>query len=371
MLRRIRIDNFKCLVDFDLSFDSINLFIGNNGAGKSTVFDVLRRLQTFILGYSKVSGVFPNYSCTRWQNISTQFFELYIEGNDGKYIYSLWIEHNSQQSYIRQEKIFFDNQPLIDFNMGKVEVFDDSHKSIFNYVFDSSQSILPLLSPSDNNRKLTWFKKRIERFINVKIAPNQMYGLSEQPQTFLSPFMENYSSWYRYISQDQGKIVELMNCLKEILDGFISFKFDSFSENRLVLTLRFVKEQNENNIITYTFDEISDGEKVLIGLYTLLYCTKSEDYTLCIDEPENFLALPEIQPWLVSLFDFCNEGKIQAVLISHHPELINYLASYSGYWFERNGNAPTKVRKILDTDIDETGLPISELVARGWLYEPA
>ena len=95
---------------------------------------------------------------------------------------------------------------------------------------------------------------------------------------------------------------------------------------------------------------------------------KSEDYTLCIDEPENFLALPEIQPWLRQLYDCCDEGKLQALLISHHPECINYLlASPIGYWFERQSNAPVRVRKISSEEADDSGLKISELIARGWL----
>jgi hypothetical protein len=107
-------------------------------------------------------------------------------------------------------------------------------------------------------------------------------------------------------------------------------------------------------------------------LYTLIYCTQSEDYTLCIDEPENFLALPEIQPWLLQLYDSCDEGKLQTLLISHHPVLINYLlASPIGYWFERQSNTPVRVKKISNKEADNSGLAISELIERGWLYDPA
>ena len=106
---------------------------------------------------------------------------------------------------------------------------------------------------------------------------------------------------------------------------------------------------------------------MLIALYTLIYATRSGKYTLCIDEPENFLALPEIQPWLTTLYDFCSAGEVQALLISHHPELIDYLASSAGYWFEYQSNAPVRVKRIADNG--EKGLSLSELVARGWLYD--
>ncbi|NEP45503.1 MAG: AAA family ATPase, partial [Okeania sp. SIO2H7] len=58
MLKRIYIDNFRCLVNFELAVGSINLFLGDNGAGKSRVFDVLRKIQAFIRGDGKVDDIF-------------------------------------------------------------------------------------------------------------------------------------------------------------------------------------------------------------------------------------------------------------------------------------------------------------------------
>lgn len=105
----------------------------------------------------------------------------------------------------------------------------------------------------------------------------------------------------------------------------------------------------------------------MIALYTLLYCVLDENYTLCLDEPENFLALPKIQPWLDKLYDQCHDHHAQALLISHHPKLINYLASDAGYWFSRKNNGPVRTQRV--TDEDDTGLSVAELVARGWIYD--
>ncbi|TAF11355.1 MAG: ATP-binding protein [Nostocales cyanobacterium] len=368
MLKRIYIDNFQCLVNFELTFDSINLFLGGNGVGKSTVFDVLWRLQFFILGFSKVEGVFQGFTRTRWQTSLIQQFQIEIEGNGGTYKYELSIEHNQEQSYIRRENLSFNNQILLNFEMGEVQTFNDDYITGPKYPFDWSQSILPFFLPKQDNQKLIWFKRRMERFIIVKINPSIMSPFSEQEQMLLNPSMDNYVSWYRYISQDQGKVAELIQGLKQILNGFVSFKFEHYGDKSTFLKLRFANDSDRKNIIEYGFSELSDGQRILIALYTLIYCTESEDYTLCIDEPENFLALPEIQPWLRQLYNFCDEGKLQSLLISHHPECINYLlASPIGYWFERQSNAPVRVRKISNEEADDAGLQISELIARGWL----
>jgi len=71
---------------------------------------------------------------------------------------------------------------------------------------------------------------------------------------------------------------------------------------------------------------------------------------------------------MVDLYDLCSEGQVQALLISHHPESIdNLLASPIGYWFERQNNLATRVKQIRAED--DGGLPISDLIARGWLHE--
>ncbi len=104
----------------------------------------------------------------------------------------------------------------------------------------------------------------------------------------------------------------------------------------------------------------------LIALYALVTCAIDGDNTLCLDHPESCLALPEIQPWLLRLADATEEGRCQAIIATHHPDIINLLAAHSGYWLERQSGGPTRVRKIGEQD--PAGLPLSELIARGWLH---
>jgi AAA15 family ATPase/GTPase len=368
MLKRIYIDNFRCLVNFELTVDSINLFLGENGSGKSTVFDVLHRIRAFATIGSKAGEMFSASDCTRWQTSNIQSFELEIEGNEGVYKYELAIEHDmkSLKATVRYERLWFDSQPLLKFELGKVEIYDDKHSKVSEHVFEQSQSIMPILS-ADSTLKLGWFRWHLGRFIIVQINPRGMSGVSDQEHTHPNPTMDNYFSWYRCLSQDQSKIFALANVLKEVLPGFTNFKFDKAGEQRSILKCLFMKEGVTQSSFEYSFLELSDGQRMLIALYTLICCIQSEDYTVCIDEPENFLALPEIQPWLMQLYDLCAEKKLQALLISHHPELIDILAVSNGYWFERQTNAPVRVKPIKDEH--NTGLRISELIARGWLYD--
>ncbi len=395
MLKRLYVDNFRCLVDFELNFDSINLFLGDNGAGKSTVFDVLGKLQEFITDENaNLDLLFRLSDCTRWQDKEYQKFELEIMGNNGIYKYKLDIQkikvveidfdtmiNDPLIDYIiESEHLWFNKELLLSVSQKSVETYSDSgtknHSSRYHY----SQSILPLLKPDYDNKKIIWFRERIKRVAILKITPNAILRHSSQKNTFLDKTMENFVSWYRYIFADnQDKLNQLTESLQDILDGFVSFKLESISEKAVILKLIFKTEESEQNI-EYSFEELSDGQKVLVVLYSLFYGLESQDYTLCIDEPENFLALPEIQPWLFQLYDLCSEGKLQALLISHHPELIDYLlASPVGYWFKRESNSSVQVTPIDNNFLqpvinniqkdNKSGLKMSELIARGWLDE--
>ena len=83
-----------------------------------------------------------------------------------------------------------------------------------------------------------------------------------------------------------------------------------------------------------------------------------------LDEPDNFVSLREIQPWLASLQENVGSAFSQAVIISHHPEIINHFGSTCGRWLSRSEEGPTRVKENLP--LDDQGVSLSELVARGW-----
>ena len=182
MLKRIYIDNFRCLVNFELAVDSINLFLGANGAGKSTVFEVLQKIQAFVSGDSKVEGIFKSADLTRWQTSQIQRFELEIIGNGGSYKYELGIGHERDKCRVEYERLWYDNQPLLKFELGEVQLYRDNHSEGPQYSFEWSQSMIPSLMPRNDNTKLTWFRERMARFIIVRIIPSLMVDESNQEE---------------------------------------------------------------------------------------------------------------------------------------------------------------------------------------------
>jgi len=203
----------------------------------------------------------------------------------------------------------------------------------------------------------------MEKIIIVSIHPMRMSSESREDERTLSRNSENFVSWYSYLSRNQGALVELISELRKVLPGYDSFYRKEAGE-ATVLKVMFEPQGGKGKLLSYDFNELSDGQRVLIVLYSLLLGLKNEGVSLFLDEPDNFVTLREIQPWLIALTDSCGESVEQAVLISHHPEIIDRLALQSGRWFDRDNNGPTRVSDTPKAQVD--GLTPSESMARGW-----
>ncbi|MDX1990772.1 MAG: AAA family ATPase [bacterium] len=377
MLQRLYVDNYKSLVNFDLQFGALNLLLGDNGSGKTTVFEVLNKLHLLLVAAKLVYRVFPSTSLTKWLKSSTQQFELSIKSGLGSYRYILQVEHDktNRQAFIQHESLYLDQQVLVEFASGSVKLYSDDAAIIAEYPADSSRSIVATIPPRRNTTKLTAFQEQMATLIIVHPITIDWIMSSESAEEGHQPSLnlENFVSWYRYLIQDGNFYYHLVNDLKKVIRNFRSLSLTVVGEDRRLLIVDF-QDEKSGTTASFRFDELSDGQRMLIVLYTLLHLpdhadSRSHRFMVCIDEPENFIGLREIQPWLASMLERVQDNDLQLILISHHPESINYLLmpdeTHVGLWFSREHTlAPTRVEPVR---IPAEELPVSELIARGWL----
>ena len=372
MLTRIYIDNYRCFVNFDLRLRSTQLILGVNGTGKSAFLEVLRRLRDFVLLGYKVDDMFPAHTRTRWQTLPRQSFELEVEGNDGKYFYTLWIEvQDERRSRVVKEALDFNEKPLLLFQDDQVHLFDDNHVKRATYPFESDRSAFTVLGPKKASRKLSWFKEWTNGLYCVSIDSSKMGAEAKDEDDYPEDDLGNFAAWYAHIIQEQtSSLLDLQRALRDVIDGFDALELKRIGRTARVLRAVFSKSVDDadpsrkGSRIEFDFDELSDGQRALIALYTLLYCVVNAGTTICLDEPDNFLALGEIQPWMFAISDRVNDIGAQVILISHHPELIDLLAPQHGVVFTRSGLGPVRVEPYHPDAIGKL-LP-SERVARGW-----
>jgi predicted ATPase len=189
---------------------------------------------------------------------------------------------------------------------------------------------------------------------------------AEAPESDLG----NFAEWYRHLRLESDDR-PLLDDLREAVEGFVTMDLKDAGLGNRVLKVTLSSQEGEGKARNdpYDFHELSDGQRVLIGLYSVLHFGIRSGATVCFDEPDNFIALREIQPWLNKLIDRVegDSATSQVLIASHHPELLNRMALQNGLVLDRPGGRHTRARRF--DDPLQTGLSPAELVARGWERE--
>ena len=369
MIKRIYVDNYKCLVNFDLKLGELSLLLGPNGVGKSSVLDVVFAVRQLLGGVAKVTDpkVFPTSTLTRWQSRSVQVVELAACVEEDELTYRLEIEHdrhNRRARITREELKSQDGRPLFSFSKGAVQLYRDDHSEGPRYPADWSESALARVPPyGETNRRLTAFVEHMRKVIICSIYPAGFAPESSSRDPVLMRDARNFVSWYHYmVLARQDLATELNQQLKDVIDGFRAVNLPPVGQETVAMKVLFEDDAHRYEL---GIDEISDGQRALIALYALVHLTAGQGYSLFLDEPDNYVAVREIQPWLFALEDACGGNLSQAVLCSHHPELIDYLGPDVGILMQREASGAIKHTSPNELDTD-AGLKLSEVVARGW-----
>lgn len=374
MLKRLYVNNYRGLVNFEHRFDELTLLLGPNGSGKSTILDCLDSLKRFLTQKEEVLEVFPwvDFTCWVMLDIPVQIFELEIEGDGGIYFYRLVVEHNPKEKKARmkEEILNFNDNPLFSFQGSEAKLYRDDFSSGPSYRLDWSKSGVGWIEEGRDNARLIWFQDWMKRFLVVQLQPKMMNAeFMNVGQEVRTPqkSLKDFSAWYSFLLQErQGQIIHVVEKMRDIIPGFDSFFVVTDGKMK---TLCVKKKGQGSRKWSLEFSQLSDGQRALIALYTIVLAFPEEGGVVCIDEPENYMALPEIQPWFYELERWLQQEGTQAIIISHHPRVVNFLAKDAGYWMEQEySTGPVRIKKI-NLDIKEGGMTADELVERGWLFD--
>ena len=172
-----------------------------------------------------------------------------------------------------------------------------------------------------------------------------MEARAEREDSYPYRDLSNFTAWYRHLVQSAPREnAKLLDSLRAVLDDFSFLELERAGENTRELFAEFATGLRPS--IKLGLNKLSDGQRCLIGLYTILHFVLSQGNTVILDEPDNFVSLREIQPWLNAVSDTIDECRGQVLLISHHPELLNQWAPSYGVRFVREGMGPVRVKKF-------------------------
>ena len=371
MFRRIYIDNYKSFVDFDLRLQDLTLLVGQNGTGKTAVLDVVYALRRLLEGAARVTDhdVFPPSSLTRWQERDVQVFRLDVKLDGVAFQYRLDVEHDRRERRARivLETLSRNEGPLFRFAGGDVQLYRDDHSKGATFKSDWRESALARVVPVEKNLALTRFLEFMRGVLVCRLNPPAIASEATGEDLILARDGRNFLDWYRHLLQERQHLnPEYTQALRRVLVGLRGLRLRKVGVDTRVLSAIFGETDEAHE---YRFHELSDGQRALIVLYAITLLTADQGTVLFIDEPVNYVGLREIQPWLIELSDACGAAFPQAVLCSHHPEVIDYLGGDRGILLWRDGVGPTRAEPVADGlgHPKRSGpLKLSQLMARGW-----
>ena len=368
MLHQLYADNYKCLVNFELPLKALTLLLGPNGTGKTAVLDVIFRLRRVLVDGIKVGAreAFPTSTLTRWDMRDVQLFGLEVEIEGDRFLYQLAVRHQrtTGQSRIETEQLGFNGMPLFSCSRGKVQLYRDDHSEGPRLTVGRQESFLARVSTGSDHKR-NRFIDFMRDLMVCALHPQSFAAESMRESTLLERDGANFADWYRHLVQERTElVVDFASNLRDVLQDFRGIRMEKVGEDTRAMLVSWRGPEG----YTLRFDEISDGQRVLIVLYALIGLAGDRSVTLFLDEPDNYTALAEIQPWLMALVDACGTGKCQAIVCSHHPELIDYLGTDKGILLDRTDSGVTRTRDLSAMEL-EGELRLSQLVARGWLGE--
>ena len=361
MIKRIFVDNFRTLVNFEWKPQKLALLLGDNGSGKSSVADAIWGLRALITEQGEVRRWFPSTSRSRWERRFDQTLEMEVLLDGQSYLYKLTLEHSDDpnRSRVKRERLELGEQILMDFAQGELQLYRDSGGKGPVVGGDWSRSGLGAIAAGRDNKKLTVFKTWLREGIwFLHPDPRAMTSRTDDDDEMLAPDLSNFASWFpRVVSEDLAGAMRATDVLKEAIHGFCALQVSRVSPR---LEAQFLLDDRR----TYTVDfaDLSDGQRQLCGLYFLRHTVLQPGRLAIFDEPDNYVALREIQPWLADVVDHClSDSGPQVWFVSHHPELLNQLAPNYGTRFFRD-RGPTRIEPFSGA----AGLTASETIARGW-----
>lgn len=361
MLTRIYIDNFRSFVNFEYRPESKQLLLGPNGSGKSSLLEAVRRLKEFVKGDPLA---FTQSTRTRWQDRPFQVIEVAasLDGKPFEYRIEIAFANVTRDQSVSLERLTAAGKTVFELAEGQVRFFPEENSPMAVPLQTNRSALqLSLLSNSDVRRFVEWLD-RVHCF-DIDAYPGEMEEVADSEERQPDFELNNLAGWYRYLVQTYpDENVNFLAALKECMDGFQTLKFSSEEDGGRKLRAEFLAPTKRR--VSYSISELSEGQRYLIALYMILHFLINRGDTVFVDEPDNFISLREVQPWLLAAEESIDEHKGQLILISHHPETLNRWANEYGLRFFREEYGHVRTAEFKGSHGGK--LEPSELIARGW-----
>ena len=365
-ITRLYVDGFKCFSDFEFKPHEIQPIFGRNGSGKSAVFEVLVSLKKLIVEGQDVKDCIPHSTFSKLFKASCVRIEL--DSTDGRnsfrYELTILLHPTIDKVAIGKEELHYNSTRILHSTTNNVQILYANTKieTTKRNIFRSS---LSTLIPGLDSDAAINFSKWIGNLQVISIHPSAMSTskVMNDDRT-LELGGSNFVSWFRHLALTRLHAISALNDhLRDAVEGFDSMSFVSRGDS-YILQVTFIFGSLTKYRSIYDYHELSDGQRLLIVLYSVYHALRGSNAVLCLDEPANYLSLTEIQPFLNLLRDSVGDSIAQLFIVTHNAEAIDDLAPDKPVVFYRDEAGFIRVSPF--PEVNPLGLSASKLLSLGW-----
>lgn len=354
-IETIRLKNYKVFQSLQLSnLPELAVFVGANGTGKSTLFDVFAFLSEALQGNVRSAlanrgGFKEVVSRNSDGNIAIELqFRLEITKKERLVTYLIEIGEKDGRPFIEREVLRYKRgrygspYHFLDFSYGKgyaitnEEEFDKQDEELDREEQTlGSPDILAIkgLGQFDRFKAANAFRSFIENwhvsdFHISEARPNQEAGYAEH----LSPRGENLALVAQFIYENhQSVFKKVLEKMERRVPGVKKVEAKVTEDGRIVL-----KFQDGSFKDPFIARYVSDGT-IKMFAYLLMLHDPEPHPLLCVEEPENQLY-PTLLPELLEEFRLYSRKGGQVFITSHSPDFLNTAELDEVFWlYKENG----------------------------------
>jgi ABC-type cobalamin/Fe3+-siderophores transport system ATPase subunit len=355
VIRRLYVNNFRCLQNFELPIlgKSSALLIGKNGSGKTTVGFALEILQKIARGTNRVGDLVKPKDFTRGMTDVPMRLEIEVELEKGIYGYSVAFDlgQGSREMRILDEKLTFDGMPIYTRDRAHVTLLQQGKVSEAKFLIDWYLVALPIIQQQSPKDPLFLFKQWLARMLILQPIPSLIDGISEQETQQPTRQLLDLGAWFTgLLANTPSAYTKIDTYLKQVMPDLEDIQNPETGTDSRSLFVRFSNEQGK---IRLPFKDLSDGEKSFLICALVLAANSIYGPLFCFwDEPDSFLSLEEVGHFILTLRRAFQSGG-QFVATSHNSEAIRSFSDENTLVLYRKSHLePTIVRLLEELQID-------------------
>ncbi|MDY5683421.1 MAG: AAA family ATPase [Treponema sp.] len=365
-IESIKIHNYKVLKDVEVKdISNMAVFLGKNGVGKTTFFDVFGFLHDCLIGNVKTAlarrGGF-NEVISRNQE-GTIDFEIKFRAKETEPLitYQLSIGLDERKFPVVSSEILkfrrgSKGQPwkVLDFKNGEgiaIEGVLNTNEDVTNAIRKSqkldSPDILAIkgLGQFKEFEAVATFRRLIEDWY---VADFKVDAARERNESVygedLTRTGDNLSIVTKYIYDNYPEnFQKIIKSMKERIPGVDDIQAKETDDGYIVL-----KFQNGEFKNPFSAKFVSDGT-IKMFTYLVLLNSPMKHALLCIEEPENQLY-PELLEELAEEFRLYALNGGQVFVSTHSPDFLNAIDANEVFYFEKK-NGFTQIKKATENEL--------------------